>query len=220
MPIGDTGAAQFIAAHPTWDGRGSTIGIVDTGVDLDHPALPTTTHRRAQDHRLGHLHRPVHRRRPDLGQHGRPGQRRARFTFRRRDATPRRPPARYRIGLFNERDPRLGGEVGSDVNRDGNPAGSSGIFAVLWNTATNTVWVDTNQNDSFADEPAMTDYKVDYDVGYFGTDNPATAVARADAVRRPDRRQEQGRQHRHRLRRRTARTSPASPPATACSAAR
>ena len=54
----------------------------------------------------------------------------------------------YRIGLFNERDPRLGGEVGNDVNRDGNPAGSSGIFAVLWNTATNDVWVDTNQNQS------------------------------------------------------------------------
>ena len=51
----------------------------------------------------------------------------------------------YRIGLFNERDPRLGGEVGSDVNRDGNPAGSSGIFAVLWD-APNRVWVDTNQN--------------------------------------------------------------------------
>ena len=50
---------------------------------------------------------------------------------------------------------------------------------MLWNTATNKVWVDTNQNNSFADEPAMTDYKVNYDVGYFGTDNPATAVARA-----------------------------------------
>ena len=73
---------------------------------------------------------------------------------------------------------------------------------------------------SFADELAMTDYKVNYDVGYFGTDNPATPVARADAVRRPDRRQEQGRQHRHRLRRSTARTSPASSPATRCSAAR
>ena len=48
----------------------------------------------------------------------------------------------YRIGLFNERDSRLGGEVGNDVNRDGNPAGSSGIFAVLWSTTTTTVWVD------------------------------------------------------------------------------
>ena len=67
--------------------------------------------------------------------------------------------------------------MGNDVNRDGNPAGSSGIFAVLWDTATNRVWVDTNQNNSFADQSAMTDYKVNYDVQYFGTDNPATAVA-------------------------------------------
>ena len=43
MPIGDTGAAQFTAANPTWDGRGVTIGIVDTGVTLDHPSLPTTS---------------------------------------------------------------------------------------------------------------------------------------------------------------------------------
>ena len=31
----------------------------------------------------------------------------------------------FRFGLFNERDPRLGGEVGNDVNRDGNPPGSA-----------------------------------------------------------------------------------------------
>jgi hypothetical protein len=80
----------------------------------------------------------------------------------------------YRIGLFNERDSRLGGELGNDVNRDGNPAGSSGIFAVLWNTTSNNVWVDTNQNNSFADQAAMTDYKVRYDVGTFGTDRAAT----------------------------------------------
>jgi len=85
--------------------------------------------------------------------------------------------ASYRIALFNERDPRLGGEVGNDVNRDGNPAGSSGIFAVLWDATTNTVWVDTNQNQNFADDLAMTDYKVNFDVNYFGVDNPATPIA-------------------------------------------
>jgi hypothetical protein len=82
----------------------------------------------------------------------------------------------FRFAVFNERDPRLGGEVGTDVNRDGNPAGSSGVFGVLWNTGTNDVYVDTDQDRSFADEQAMTDYKVRYDVGHFGTDNPATAV--------------------------------------------
>ena len=32
----------------------------------------------------------------------------------------------------------------------------------------------------------MTDYKVNYDTAYFGHDNPATAVKRVGAVRRPD----------------------------------
>src|SRR5215216_1177421 len=37
MPTQDTGAAQFVDANPTWDGRGVTIGILDLGVTLDHP---------------------------------------------------------------------------------------------------------------------------------------------------------------------------------------
>ncbi|MFL6139558.1 MAG: S8 family serine peptidase, partial [Frankiaceae bacterium] len=60
-------------------------------------------------------------------------------------------------------------------NRDGNPAGSSGLFAVLWSTASNSVWVDTDQDGSFADQAAMTDYAVHHDMGTFGTDRPATA---------------------------------------------
>lgn len=43
MPTRDIGAPQFVAAHPTWDGRGVTIGILDTGIDLAHPALQTTS---------------------------------------------------------------------------------------------------------------------------------------------------------------------------------
>src|SRR6185503_3688040 len=43
MPTQDTGAPQFVAAHPTWDGRGVTIGILDLGIDLGHPALQMTS---------------------------------------------------------------------------------------------------------------------------------------------------------------------------------
>ncbi|MDQ3114636.1 MAG: serine protease, partial [Actinomycetota bacterium] len=43
MPIADTGAVDFMDANPTWDGRGVTVGVLDSGVTLDHPALATTT---------------------------------------------------------------------------------------------------------------------------------------------------------------------------------
>lgn len=43
MPTGDTKAAQFVNDHPSWDGRGVTIGILDSGVDLGHPSLNTTS---------------------------------------------------------------------------------------------------------------------------------------------------------------------------------
>jgi hypothetical protein len=63
-----------------------------------------------------------------------------------------------------------------DINRDGNPKGSSRLFAVIWDEQTNDVWVDTNQNLSFKDEKALTDYSVRPEFAVFGTDNPKTAV--------------------------------------------
>jgi hypothetical protein len=175
MPIGDIGAAQFMAANPTWDGRNVTVGIMDLGVDLDHPALQTTTtgERKIIDW-VTYTH-PTDDADPTwVSMQDQVSG--ATFTYKTVSYTA---PAAgsYRIGLFNERDPNLGGEVGSDVNRDGNPAGSKGIFAVLWNTTSNTVYVDTNQNNSFADDMAMTDYRVNFDINHFGVDNPATAIA-------------------------------------------
>ena len=177
LPTRDTGAAQFVAAHPTWDGRGTTIGILDSGVDLSHPALATTTtgERKvvdwvtATDPFTDDDPTWVDMTKTVSGP-----------TFTQGGVAYTAPSGgSYRFGLFNERDPRLGGEVESDVNRDGNPSGSSGVFGVLWETTSNSVWVDTDQDRSFADQAAMTDYKVRYDVGTFGTDNPATDVREA-----------------------------------------
>ena len=141
MPTRDIGAAQFVNANPTWDGRGVTIGIVDSGVTLDHPSLQTTStgERKIIDWVTA----------TDPFADGDPtwismqdqvsG---SSFVYNSVSYTG---PANgsYRIGLFNERNPNLGGEVGSDVNRDGNPAGSSGIFAVLWNADNGKVWVES-----------------------------------------------------------------------------
>ncbi|MER7245242.1 S8 family serine peptidase [Kribbella sp. NPDC000426] len=173
MPTGDIGSAQFVNQNPAWDGRGVTVGILDTGVDLSHPALNTTSTGERKivdwvtytdptfvgstnadnDPTWIQMNTTV-----DGSTVGLPGE------------------GTVQTGTFNERDPRLGGELGNDVNRDGNPAGSSGLFGVAWNKAAGKVWVDTNQNGTFADDQAMTDYKVNYDVGTFGTDNPATPI--------------------------------------------
>jgi subtilisin family serine protease len=174
MPTQDIGAAQFLEAHPEWDGRGVTIGIIDSGVDLAHPSLTTTSTGEAKIVDWVTATDPFIDNDPtwlDMSaQVGGPS-----FSFQGQSYTA---PAdgSYRVALFNERDPRLGGEIGTDVNRDGNPAGSSGLFAVLWDANAGVVWVDTDQDLSFADEMAMRDYKVARDVNHFGTDNPATAV--------------------------------------------
>ena len=60
LPIGDTGAAQFTPANPTWDGRGVTIGVVDLGITLDHPSLLSHLHRRKKGRGLGDGDRSVH----------------------------------------------------------------------------------------------------------------------------------------------------------------
>ncbi|HEY6169333.1 MAG TPA: S8 family serine peptidase, partial [Verrucomicrobiae bacterium] len=177
MPTRDTGAAQFTEANPTFDGRGVTVGIVDTGVTLDHPALQTTTTGQPKIVDWVTATDPIDDNDPTwINMQTQVSGK----TFTYNDVTYTAPAGgNYRIGLLDERDPRLGGEIGNDLNRDRNPTNSSGLFAVLWDTSKNLVWVDANQNNSFADEPAMTDYKVRHDIGTFGTDNPATGIAEA-----------------------------------------
>jgi tripeptidyl-peptidase-2 len=43
MPSSETGTQDFIKAHPTWDGRGVAVAILDTGVDAFAPGLLETS---------------------------------------------------------------------------------------------------------------------------------------------------------------------------------
>jgi|GEM_PF-2183902 len=43
LPKEDLGVLAFLAAHPEYDGRGIVVAILDTGVDLGHEALQTTS---------------------------------------------------------------------------------------------------------------------------------------------------------------------------------
>ena len=62
----------------------------------------------------------------------------------------------YRFGQFNERALKNPAYLHQDVNFDRNPEGSSGLFGVLWDEKSNTVWVDTDQDHSFSKRTRVT----------------------------------------------------------------
>lgn len=192
LPTRDVGAPQFIAAHNTFDGRGVTIGIIDAGIDLLTPELQQATAldghaiRKILDWRAATdpfsdslpLTAPIVGNKGDcqwVDMHSEVETSTTALEFNGAQYTVPRA-GKYRIGNLNERDPCFSYWLRYDVNRDGNPPGSSGQFAVLWNDRTNEVRVDTNQNRSFVDEHAMLDYAKRYDVGTFGTDDPRTPI--------------------------------------------
>jgi len=168
MPVRDTGAASFTAAHPTWDGRGTTIGILDSGIDLDHPALATTT---TGERKITDWVTATDPFTDDDPTWLNMSTQVSGPTFTFDGVTYTAPAGSYRTAVFNEGAPRLGGELGSDVNRDGD---STDKFDVLWDPTAGTVRVDTNQNNNLTDDQVLTDYAKKFDVGHFGTDNPAT----------------------------------------------
>ena len=184
LPTSAIGAAQFIAAHPTFDGRGVVVAVVDTNIDLLLPELRTA---KALDGTPVPKFADIYSAAPNAvvaidGDSNPSGYVRVtmetkvtasggKLTYHNRSyLVPR--DDQYRLGVLNE---RIAGSSG-DLNRDGNPANSSELFAVLWNEASNSVWIDTNQNFDFTDEKPMTDYRVKHDVGVFGRDDPKTAV--------------------------------------------
>ncbi len=172
LPTQDTKAAQFSELFPFWDGRGTTIAILDTGIDLDHPALAKTStgKRKIVDWYTANS--------PDSGDgtwvtmsdETYSGT----FTAAGREWTA--PEGEFTFGVFSETAQDLGSgtsELEGDVNRDGDREDSWGV---LLDTATKEVRVDLDGDGDFTNEKPMRDYKVDYDVGYFGEDDPDTDV--------------------------------------------
>ena len=135
-------------------------------------------HRRAEDRRLGHLYRPVRRTTTRPGSTWQDQVSGATFTVQRRHLHGSRRGRVPHRRCSTSATRASAARSATTSNRDGNPAGSSGIFAVLWNT-------DREQRlRRHEPEPQLRRRDGDdrlqgqrYDVGYFGTDNPATAVA-------------------------------------------
>ncbi|MFC7496312.1 MULTISPECIES: S8 family serine peptidase [unclassified Nocardioides] len=165
MPTNETGAVAFKEKHPTYDGRGVTIGVLDSGVDLDHPALSTTStgERKIVDWVTATDPLEDATWRAMLTEVVGP-------TFSYAGSTWTAPAGTYRINRFSE-SITAGSEPGGDVNRDGD---TSDRWGVLYDPQTHDVRVDVDQDFDFTDETVMRPYGEDFQVGHFGTDNPAT----------------------------------------------
>lgn len=167
MPTRETGAVAFKKNNPKYDGRGVTIGILDSGVDLDHPALAETStgERKIVDWvtATDPLLEGDASWRAMLTDVSGP-------TFTYVNQTWTAPAGNFSINRFSE-SITARSEPGGDVNRDGD---TTDQWGVLYDPATNDIWVDVNQNFDFTDDAKMRPYNEEFQVGHFGADNPAT----------------------------------------------
>ncbi|MEU0254786.1 S8 family serine peptidase [Streptomyces sp. NPDC006184] len=174
-PSFETGAVDFVADHPKADGRGITIGILDSGIDLGHPALQKTTTGERKIVDWVTATDPVTDgdgtwRRMTTAVSGpsfsltTPSQGTEKFTA---------PEGSYKFNYMYE-SATAGGDEKGDLNRDGD---TTDAWGVLYDPVAGTVRVDTDDNLDFTDDTPMKPYKDGYQVGYFGTDDPSTDVA-------------------------------------------
>ncbi|WP_329339165.1 S8 family serine peptidase [Streptomyces sp. NBC_00663] len=168
-PSFETGAVDFVKDHPKADGRGITIGILDSGVDLGHPALQKTTTGERKIVDWVTATDPIldsdRTWRPQVTNVSGP-------TFTYGGKTWTAPAGSYSVSTFLE-SYTTGGDAAGDANRDGDTTDSWGV---LYDAAAGTVRVDLNNNNDFSDDAPMKPYKDGFQIGYFGTDNPATDV--------------------------------------------
>lgn len=171
QPAFETGAVGFVEDHPKADGRGVTIGVLDSGVDVAHPALQKTTtgERKIVDWvtATDPLTDDDGTWLPMTTDISGPS-----FSFNGRTYTA---PGNgsYQVALFRE-DVTAGGDMKGDLNRDGDTTDS---WAVLYDKAKGTVRVDLDDDGNFTDDEEMKPYKDGFQIGYFGKDDPKTPIA-------------------------------------------
>jgi Subtilase family/Bacterial pre-peptidase C-terminal domain len=181
MPTKDTGSTAFKAQHKTWDGRGVTIGILDSGIDLDSAPLRTTT--TPGEEKVSDWFTAT-----DPVTEGDIVGGDATWLAMVQDATGPRFPSNgalyrgsgwalprgtFKIRTLDESKLNLPGCELCDANRDGDVTDRIGV---LYEPSTHKIWVDTNDNKSFLDETPMRPYKASGQIGHIGKDKVNTAI--------------------------------------------
>jgi hypothetical protein len=181
-PLDDLGGRAFRKDNPTFDGRGVTIAMIDMSADPLLPELQTALTLEGQPtQKIIAYQTAIDYDEQDDGawllMRDTVVATSGRFTHR--DSTYLPPhTGTFRIDVMDEArfDSVHNAGMEKDLNRDGNPEGSSRLFTVLWDERTNDVWVDTDQDLSFTDETALTDFRERAEFGVLGRDDPDTPV--------------------------------------------
>jgi hypothetical protein len=183
-PLRDLGALEWRREHPTFDGRGVTVAVLDGNSDFLLPELQVARTLDGQPTRK--VIDVVNAMDPLEPESDFPHWVSMRQVVRARDGkvsyagetylAPRA--GTFRIGVFDLC--RFAAYVQAYfrivLDRPGEKTSVDKPVGVLWDEATGEVWVDTNQNGSFADEKALHDFARGYEYGTFGTDDPETPV--------------------------------------------
>ena len=176
------GTVQLRKAHPTYDGRGVTIAVLDGTPDF---LLPELQHARtadgqvirkfadlrlAFDYRMDSAHQWVNMSRPV---HALGGE----FTVNGvHYSAPH--DGDYRFGVVRYESESYYGYEFNTANTKMHYKKGDVLFAVLFDEATDTVYVDVQNNHSFASSKPLTDYATRQDYGEFPTSPTNNEVRR------------------------------------------
>lgn len=171
MPLQDTGADTF-GAVPGRDGSGVKVAIVDAAIDVSHEALRETAGGQIK------IIDRVNATRPNTGDGSwveTSGSHRGRFAANRAAWIAPDTGGPYAFGtLIEDKDDLADGAFEGDLNRNG-IAGEA--IGVLQNRDTHEVIVDANMNRDFTDDLVLSDYRIDHEYGFLGTNDPGTPIS-------------------------------------------
>ncbi len=183
-PLKDLGAADWRQKNPTFDGRGVTVAVLDGFVDFLLPEMQVATGLDGKPTRkVVDVLNSMDPLEPESSfpvwvvmpaRAAAPG---GKISYAGEAwAVPGSGP--YRIGSFDIClfAPYVVKYFRDVLDRPGLTTSADKPLGVLWDDATGDVWVDTNQNLSFADEKPVRDFAKRYDYALLGRDDPDTPV--------------------------------------------